>query len=309
MLEVLQNELTQILVGEIRFQEPLARYTTWQIGGPAQVFVIPENLDDVRRVIAFINEKKKPLFVLGRGSNILIDDAGLPGVTLYMAKSFKHINVSGSTLRAGGGVALSRLAHVAARHGYTGFEFLIGIPGTVGAGVLINAGAENSDMRDVLESVTLLDWQGNLKTLHASELELTYRNSSLFEAPAVIIETVFRLEHLSNPEKIKHLMQDFIDKRRKKFPLSFPNAGSTFKRPGDGTIPAAGWLLEKAGMKGYRIGNAQVSELHANFIINLGHASSEDVKALIEIMRQRVLEVHDVELERENIYFPEECRW
>lgn len=311
-MKISPGELTKLsdkIQGEIRFQEPLARYTTWRIGGPADVFVIPETIDDIRRTLAFASDHDLPLFVLGRGSNILIDDAGLPGVVLYMARSLQAIEITETTLRTGGGVALPKLAQLTAKRGFAGFEFLIGIPGTVGAGVLINAGAGGAEIRDVLESVTVLDRWGDIKTLGAADLALSYRHSALLAEPVVVTEAIFKLEHPCGPAQTARRVREFLDKRRRKFPLSLPNAGSTFKRPGGGKGPYAGWLLEQAGMKGYRVGDAQVSELHANFIINLGQASSADVKTLIGIMYERVLEVHNIQLERENIFLPEEGRW
>lgn len=304
-----KKKLSNNLVGEVKYQEPLAQYTTWRIGGTAETFIIPKKVDDLKWVIETINEFSVPLFVIGRGSNILIEDDGLPGVTLYMAKSFQSIEVVGSTLKVGGGVPLPKLAITASKLEFSGYEFMVGIPGTVGAGILINAGAGGYNVSDVLESVTVMDRSGDLKTIDSMDLKLTYRNSALFNSPVIVTEAMFKLENPKDSEKIQVLMKDFINKRREKFPLSYPNAGSVFKRPNNGEGPPSGWLLEKAEMKGFRIGDAQVSDLHANFIINLGNASSKDIKKLIEIMYQRVVEVHNIELERENIFLLEESGW
>lgn len=301
--------LSDQLQGELRFNESLSRYTTWRIGGPAQVFICPKDLNDICATINFVREKQIPLFVLGRGSNLLIDDEGLPGITLYMAKTLRDMQVSDSTIQAGGGVSLPTLAKKVSAQEYTGFEFLFGIPGTVGAGVLINAGAGGSQIKDILKSVTFLDRHGQLHTWTVNQLDLQYRHSALLHQPVIVVEASFRLTHKEEPAIIRQRQRDIINKRRQKFPLTQPNAGSVFKRPENGAGPFAGWLIETAGMKGYRIGDAQVSEQHANFIVNLGRATAEDVKKLIDKIITRVLRIHNITLEREIIYWPEQNSW
>ncbi len=303
------SRLTNRLISDFSFRVPLNKHTTWNIGGPAEFFVIPDGLDDVCTVVEFVAKEQIPLFVLGRGSNLLIDDVGLPGITLYMAKTLRDMQVSDSTIQAGGGVSLPTLAKKVSAQGYTGFEFLIGIPGTVGAGVLINAGAGGSQIKDILKSVTFLDRHGQLHTWTVNQLDLQYRHSTLLHQPVIVVEASFRLTHKEEAAIIRQRQRDIINKRRQKFPLTQPNAGSVFKRPENGAGPFAGWLIETAGMKGYRIGDAQVSEQHANFIVNLGRATAEDVKKLIDKIITRVLRIHNITLEREIIYWPEQNSW
>lgn len=295
--------------GQFRKQEELAEHTTWRIGGPAETFVLPRTLSDLQRVVSYAKVQEAPLFVLGRGSNVLIDDAGLPGFTIYMASSFQNISVTNTTVTAGAGVPLPKLAMTVAKHGYSGFEFLIGIPGTVGGGVLINAGAGGAQIADILESITILDQDAELRKLHASELQLSYRYSNLLTSPVIVVEAVFRLGPRASFDSGSEIMRRIIRERRARFPLQHPNAGSVFKRPAGEDAPPPGWLIETSGLKGLRVGDAQVSPVHANFICNLGNATAVDVRTLVEIIQERVQDVHSVVLEREVIFWPQECRW
>ncbi|WP_119071442.1 UDP-N-acetylmuramate dehydrogenase [Aggregatilinea lenta] len=300
----LSKQLRANLRGEFRENEDLSRHTTWRIGGPAELFIVPSCTEDIEYALSIAHNHQIPVFVLGRGSNVLIADAGLPGITLCLAKSLQDVEIKQGILYAGSGVALPRLARITARHGYSGFEFLVGIPGTVGGGVLINAGTGNGQIADVLETITYIDQLGDLHTKHYSELEFGYRRSALLQQPIVVIGAQFRLEHCEARAKIEANLREILRQRRQKFPLNLPNAGSVFKRPLG--YPPAGRLIEEAGLKGFRIGDAQVSEVHANFITNLGHATSNDVKELILLIRERVYQIHGVALEREIVLLPGE---
>jgi UDP-N-acetylmuramate dehydrogenase len=289
---------------------PLAASTTWRIGGPAELFAVPADLDDLLCILGYVKDHALPLFVLGRGSNILIDDAGLPGVTLQLGPAFRSIDREGDKLKLMADVPMPTLAKHACELGYAGFEFLIGIPGTVGAGVVINAGKgfeSGSDMRSILHEVTFLDADLNQVKVNANNLELGYRSSRLKGTRAIIIETVFDLRTPGECQAVRRKQSAILKERREKFPLKYPNAGSVFKRPVN--HPPAGQLIESVGLKGLRIGDAQISTLHANFIVNLGRATSADIKALMEIARERVVRAHGVVLEPEVIFFPEQRNW
>lgn len=298
--------------GTLKRDHPLARLTTWRVGGPAEVFAVPQDVDDLLRILRVVQEENVPLYILGRGSNILIDDAGLPGITIQLGPGFNYMRVEEekSQLRVGAGLPMPTLAKSVSKLGYTGFEHWIGIPGSVGAGVVINAGKgtyDGDDMRDVLHEVTYVNGDLELVTEPAEKLELSYRRSRLQGNKAIVIEAVFNLTVTADPEKIRAKYESIIAERRAKFPLHLPNVGSVFKRPEN--APTAGWLIESVGLKGYRIGDAQVSETHANFIVNLGKATSADIKSLIELVQEKVQERHGLLLERETIYLPESQNW
>ncbi len=285
--------------------QPLAPLTTWKIGGAAARLAAPADLEDVYRLMALAQDRGWPLFFLGRGSNMLIDDAGLPGLTLHLAKSLQNLTRRGDTLRAGAGVSLPRLAQAAAQLGFAGFEFLSGIPGTVGAAVRLNAGAEGQTLAGVLKRVWVATPQLQLLELTPGELGLGYRASLLLNFPHwLVVEAEFNLSHSAGPEAIKTRMTELLAKRRTRQPANPRSCGSVFKNPPAG--PAAGWLIEAAGFKGHRLGDALVSRKHANFILNHGHATAAQVKALIADIQEKVWRTQGVALEREVVLLPED---
>ncbi len=284
---------------------PLAPLTTWRIGGVAARLAVPADLEDVWRLMALAYDRGWPLFFLGRGSNVLIDDAGLPGLTLHLAKSLQGLERHGDTLRAGAGVPLPRLAQTAARLGFSGFEFLAGIPGTVGAAVRLNAGAEGQSLADVLSRVWVATPRLQLLAFRPDELGLGYRTSLLLNFPHwLVVEAEFKLADPAGPEAIQARMGELMAKRRARQPANPRSCGSIFKNPPGG--PAAGWLIEAAGFKGYRLGDAVVSRKHANFILNHGHATADQVKALIAAIQEKVWQTLGVALEREVVLLPED---
>jgi len=296
--------------GILKRDFPLAPLTSWRIGGPAEVFLIPADMDDLLYVLEIARLQGLPLFVLGRGSNLLIDDQGIPGITLQLGKSFQDISQKGNKLHVGADYPMPRLAQHVRKLGFAGYEWLAGIPGTVGAGVVINAGKGTEggvDMQSVLHSVRYLDVDGQIVVEDLDNLGLSYRCSRLKGQPVIVTEAIFRLTQPDDPEAIKHRIRKILTERRKKFPLNLPNAGSVFKRP-EGYLPA-GKLIDEAGLKGLRIGDAQISALHANFIVNLGQATAQEIKALMCLVVEKVFKVHGVYLEKEVIFFPEDEIW
>ncbi len=291
--------------GRVAADFPLAPLTTWRIGGPAARLAAPGSLEDVWRLMHLAYDRGWPLFFLGRGSNVLINDAGLPGLTLHLAKSLQHLTRHGDTLRAGAGVSLPRLAQAAARFGFAGFEFLAGIPGTVGAAVRLNVGAEGASLAGVLNRVWVVTPQLQLLELTPPELGLGYRSSLLLNFPHwLVVEAEFLLSHPAAPEAIQARMAALIALRKTRQPANPRSCGSVFKNPAIG--PAAGRLIEAAGFKGHRLGDAVVSRKHANFILNAGHATAAQVKALMAEIQEQVWRTQGVALEREVVWLPED---
>jgi UDP-N-acetylmuramate dehydrogenase len=285
--------------------QPLAPLTTWKIGGPARLLAVPRDLEDVYGLMRLGFDRGWPLFFLGRGSNILIDDGGLPGLTLHLAKSLQKLERQGETLRVGAGVALPRLARAAAALGFSGFEFLGGIPGTVGAGVRLNAGAYGRNLADVLRRVWVATPQLQLLELQARELNLGYRSSLLLNFPHwLVVEAEFTLGTPAPPQAIAERMRQLLAARKARFPANPRSCGSVFKNPPGG--PPAGALIDQAGFKGRRAGEAQVSRKHANFILNQGRATAGQVKALIAAIQETVYRTRGVILEREVVFLPDD---
>jgi len=267
--------------GTVKRDFPLRSLTTWRVGGHAELLAIPENVDDLLHLLEAAKSQSVPIYLLGGGSNVLIDDKGLRGITIRLGNAFRYLAVEGSNLRIGADTRMPMVAKKAAELGLRGFEHLIGIPGTIGAGIVMNAGKgtfDGPDMRSILQSVTYITEDLRVVTATAQDLSLDYRFSWLKGKKTIVVEAI-------------------LAERKRKFPLNLPNAGSVFMRPPN--FPPAASLIDSAGLKGYRVGDAQVSQVHANFIVNLGNASSVDIIKLIEIVQEKVLQLHGVTLERE----------
>ncbi|MGD0826549.1 MAG: UDP-N-acetylmuramate dehydrogenase [Desulfobaccales bacterium] len=293
------------LRGAILENRPLAPLTTWKIGGPAKYLAAAAGLEEVFRLMTLAQDRGWPLFFLGRGSNLLIADAGLPGLTLHLARSLQVLSRRGDTLRAGAGVSLPRLARTAAALGLSGFEFLAGIPGSVGAAVRLNAGADGRDLAAVLSRVWVATPKLQLLEFQAGELGLGYRSSMLLYFPHwLVVEAEFLLSTPAPPEAVRRRLRELQTARRARQPTNYRNCGSVFKNPVAG--PAAGLLIEAAGCKGLRRGGAQVSRKHANFILNQGQATAAQVKALIAEIQERVWRTQGVALEREVVFLPDD---
>lgn len=280
----------KLLEGEI-----LAPLTSLQVGGPAELLLLPAEAEDVRNGIEFAVRAGQPWRILGSGTNVLVPDEGLPGLTIKFWKQFAAIEVGGAKLRARAGATTWEAAKAAADAGLSGLEFACGIPGTVGGAVFMNAGVEDREIKDILISATVLGRTGKTVEIPAGDLELGYRTSKLQETGAVVIDALFRLQR-GDSELITAEMNRYLDERRQRQPINQPNCGSVFRNPpGD----FAGRLIEAAGCKGMTAGGMEVSELHANFLVNTGGGSSKDVLELIEAVRREVLEKFGVLLELE----------
>jgi UDP-N-acetylmuramate dehydrogenase len=265
----------------------------------------PRDLEEVYALMGLAYDRGWPLFFLGRGSNVLIADAGLPGLTLHLAKSLQKLEPQGETLRVGAGVALPRLARAAAALGFSGFEFLAGIPGTVGGAVRLNAGAEGQNLAGVLRRVWVATPQLQLLEFKAGELGLGYRSSILLNFPHwLVVEAEFALQTPAPPAAIEERMRQLLAARKARFPANPRSCGSVFKNPPNG--PAAGALIDQAGCKGRRSGEALVSRKHANFILNQGQATAAQVKALIDDIQETIWRSRGVMLEREVVFLPDD---
>ncbi len=279
--------------GEVRFEEPVAPYTSLKIGGPAEAIVFPKSEREVSILMKCIARDRLPYFVLGGGSNLIVRDAGIPGIVIHLKYLNRIIFQEPDILLADAGVLYPRLATAALEKGLSGLEFAVGIPGTVGGAVAMNAGIPGDETASVLKSVTLIDEEGAVRRFAKEEIRFGYRTAAL--PRGVVTAASFRLIPAPVPQ-IDEKFRRLLKRRRETQPLSLPSFGSVFVNPpGD----FAGRLIESVGLKGYRIGDAQISEKHANFIVNLGKASSEEVLALIETARERVVRERGVRLELE----------
>lgn len=278
-----------------RENEPLAEHCTFKIGGPARVFVAPQEEEQLCKAILLCRDLRLPYYLLGNGSNILFADEGWSGVILDTSALKSSIQREGCTLRAGAGTLLSSLCREALRAGLTGLEFAYGIPGTVGGAVYMNAGAYGGELKDVLTRVRYLNQEGQIVCAEAAELDLSYRHSIFEENGGCILSAEFRLTP-GDPAEIQAKMEDLMGRRRDKQPLDKPSAGSTFKRPAGAF---AGALIDQCDLRGYRHGGAAISEKHCGFVVNLGGASCADVLALCDEVRDIVQEKTGYLLEKE----------
>ena len=279
----------------ILIDEPMSRHTTFRVGGPADFFVTPKAKEEVRDVIRICKEAGMPYYIIGNGSNLLVSDAGYRGVIVQIYKEMNEVKVEGDLVKAQAGALLSGIAAKALGAELSGFEFASGIPGTIGGACVMNAGAYGGEMKDVLESVTVLTDEGKIIELGRNELELGYRTSVIAKKGYIVLGAVLKLE-CGDGEKIKTYMDELKEKRVTKQPLEYPSAGSTFKRP-EGYF--AGKLIEDAGLRGFQVGGAQVSEKHCGFVINRDHATAADIMELMRQVQIRVKENSGVDLEPE----------
>ena len=280
----------------VRRDEPMSRHTSFKVGGSADVYFEPASADELVYAVGAAREAGVPFTVIGNGSNLLVKDGGIRGLVIRLGEGLSAISVSGLTVSAQAGATLAKLALAAQEHALTGLEFASGIPGMVGGGLFMNAGAYDGSLSDVCTGAKLLDI-GTLESFDvtAQELKLGYRTSVLQGGDLICLQADFQLKQ-GDREQIKAKMDELNRRRREKQPLSYPSAGSTFKRP-EGHF--AGALIEQAGLKGLSIGGAQVSEKHAGFIINTGGATARDVLELIEAVKKRVYDMSGVTLEPE----------
>ncbi len=295
-MSVCYNRLSELVQdGQLLRDEPMSRHTTFRVGGPAAVFAEPAGDKELAAVIRCCLEMNTPYYILGNGSNLLVGDRGYNGVMIAIGKAWNNIRVEGSRICAGAGAMLSRVARTALDESLTGLEFAAGIPGTAGGAVVMNAGAYGSEMKDVLVSARVLTPDGTIKDLSVDELELGYRTSCIIRKQYVVLEAMFALCP-GEAKQIRSRMDELAGQRKEKQPLEFPSAGSTFKRP-EGYF--AGKLIQDAGLRGFRIGDAQVAEKHCGFVVNRGKATAADIMTLCRMVQEKVKELSGVELELE----------
>ena len=275
--------------------EPMSRHTTFRTGGPADIYIEPSGVEELKQVLDICREENVAYTIIGNGSNLLVGDGGYRGVLISFGKPFAQVTIEGAQVRTGAGALLSAVAKQVLNASLTGFEFAAGIPGTIGGAVVMNAGAYGGELCQVLREATVLTPEGEVKTLPAEELELGYRTSCVQKNGYIVLEAVLQLQP-GNADDIRAVMDDLASKRREKQPLEYPSAGSTFKRP-EGHF--AGRLIQDAGLRGFRVGGAQVSEKHCGFVINRDHATSADILALCRQVQEKVKAQSGVELELE----------
>ena len=280
---------------KVRINEPMNRHTTFRIGGPADYFLLPSSSEEVKGILEICKEESLQYFILGNGSNLLVSDEGYRGVIIQLYRNYGGLTVEGTEIRAGAGVLLSQIAAAARNEFLTGFEFAGGIPGTLGGAVVMNAGAYGGELKDVLKEAVVMDREGNIFTVPVEKLAMGYRTSLVKTAGYLVLEVVISLKKGSQ-EEIRDTMKDLADRRISKQPLEYPSAGSTFKRP-EGYF--AGKLIMDAGLRGYQVGGAQVSEKHCGFVINKGNATAADVCRLMADVQAKVQEQFGVTLEPE----------
>ncbi|SMB94356.1 UDP-N-acetylmuramate dehydrogenase [Thermanaeromonas toyohensis ToBE] len=293
-LSSLGAELQRYIMGQVLIDEPLSRHTTFRIGGPADLLVLPISRADLEACLEFSRQKGVPLHIMGKGSNLLVRERGVRGLVIKTTK-LSRIRVEDLSIRAEAGASLARVLSVAQKAGLSGLEFATGIPATLGGATVMNAGTPDGFLGEVILKVEVLDKEGRFLFLESSELGFGYRESRLKGSGLVIVTVELALKP-GDPKEIARLIAERLALRRRKQPLAWPNAGCIFKNPPG---YAAGWLIEQAGAKGWRQGDAEVSTTHANFIINRGKATASDVLALVERIREAVFRRFGIYLELE----------
>lgn len=290
------NELTEVLTEDkVLINEPMRNHTTFRVGGPADYYVIPKTKEDVKNIINICKKCKMPFYILGNGSNLLVSDKGYRGVVIQIFKAMNTVTVEGNVITAQAGALLSAVASQALANGLAGFEFAAGIPGTLGGACVMNAGAYGGELKDVIKNVTVLTQEGEFLAIDQEDMELGYRTSIIARKGYIVLEAQIELSK-GEPEVIRARMEELKEKRTTKQPLEYPSAGSTFKRP-EGYF--AGKLIEDAGLRGFRVGDAQVSDKHCGFVVNRGSAAAADIMELIKQVSDKVEEHSGVRLEPE----------
>lgn len=292
------QELETILSKDkIRYQEPMKKHTTAKVGGPCDCMVVPTCMEDIIQAVAYATKKEIPYHIIGNGSNLLVRDGGIDGMIIKIGNKFSQITqLENNTVEVLSGCSMPRLAIYAKSKELTGLEFSCGIPGTIGGGIRMNAGAYGSEMANVVEEVTYLDEKNQIHTLPKEKLQYSYRHSIFCEHPTWIILSAKIALKKGIKEEIEKQMKENNEARHQKQPLEFPNAGSTFRRP-EGYF--VGKLVQDAGLRGFRIGDAQVSEKHTGFVVNLGNATFKDFEAVISHIQEEVYKKFGVRLQTE----------
>ena len=293
-MENLKIDIEASGIKNIRFSEPMSQHTSFKVGGPAELFFEPADVEELKKTLGFVIEHKIPYYVIGNGTNLLVGDNGIRGAIIKVGESFGEIDIVGEEITVECGVLLSTLSKAAARNALTGLEFASGIPGYLGGAVAMNAGAYGGEMKDVVEKIEAVDIKGQTHTFDKASLKFSYRKCEL-PADMIITKAYLRLQK-GSPDEIKKRMKECKDKRKATRAINLSNAGSIFKNPQGSS---AGMLIEESGLKGVKIGGAQISEAHGNYIVNLGNASARDVLALIAIARDKIFKIKGILLETE----------
>ncbi|MED1916188.1 UDP-N-acetylmuramate dehydrogenase [Brevibacillus sp. NPDC058079] len=294
-MKKIADELMQAGIEKVWTDEPLANHTTWRIGGPADLLIQPKDKASLQKALQIIHRHEIPWSVIGRGSNLLVRDRGIRGAVLKVAEGLSHCEFKGEEVCVGAGYSMIRLAVETGKMGLTGMEFAGGIPGTVGGAVYMNAGAHGSDLSRILIDAEILFENGESKVLSNEELSFSYRTSLLQKQKGIVLEARFQLR-MGDSKEIAATLAANKERRRNTQPLQMPCAGSVFRNPPN---DHAGRLIEAAGLKGYQVGGAQVSEKHSNFIVNCGGATAADVLTLIDHVRSTILEKNGIDLHPE----------
>ena len=274
--------------------EDMRKHTTFKAGGEAKYFVTPDSIEMIKELILYLGENI-PYYIIGNGSNLLVRDEGYDGVIIKLGQKFAEYTIEDNKIKCKSGVFVSKIANEACEHELTGLEFAAGIPGMIGGAVAMNAGAYGGEFKDVIENVTVMDKNGKVMTLSNEDMCFEYRNSIVWDKEYIVLEASMKLEK-GEKDKIREKMEEFLMARKEKQPLEYPSAGSTFKRP-EGYY--AGKLIMDAGLRGYSVGDACVSEKHCGFVINKGNAKSADIIKLIDDVRKIVKDKYSIELETE----------
>lgn len=301
VLEQLQQFLPE---NRLLQQESMARHTTFRVGGPATLYAELISEEEMSKALHILQEQKEDYYLIGNGSNLLVSDSGYPGVILHFAKEYSQVQVEGNRVICQSGASLAVVARAALEAGLTGFAFAAGIPGSIGGAIVMNAGAYGGEMKQVVESVRLMDAQGNIVVKTCEEMDFSYRHSILKDTFYVVLSVTLCLQP-GDKEQIKQEMDTLAMQRREKQPLEYPSAGSTFKRP-EGYFAAK--LIQDAGLRGLAVGDAQVSEKHCGFVVNKGNATATEIYQLMQEIIARVEKDAQVTLEPEVILLGEFCK-
>lgn len=280
----------------IKYNEPMKKHTTMKVGGPCDCMVEPSSIEEIQKILEYAKENNIKYCIIGNGSNLLVRDEGIKALVIKISNKFSNVEVNGERIKACSGCSVPKLAQIAKQNSLSGLEFACGIPGSVGGGIRMNAGAYGSEMVNVVEKVGFLDENGNLKEIDGKDAHFTYRHSMFVDNPQyVVVYAIYKLQK-GNKEEISKIMEENMNSRKQKQPIEYPNFGSVFKRP-EGYF--VGKLVDDCGLKGYKIGGAQVSTKHSGFMINTGDATCKDVLELINYVKEKVYEKFNVKLQEE----------
>lgn len=280
----------------IKYNEPMKKHTTMKVGGLCDCMVEPSSIEEIQKVLEYVKENNIKYYIIGNGSNLLVKDEGVHALIIKIANKFSGFEVNGEYIKAYSGCSVPKLSQIAKENSLSGLEFACGIPGSVGGGIRMNAGAYGSEMVNVVEKVGFLDENGNLKEIDGKDAHFTYRHSMFVDNPQyVVVYAIYKLQK-GNKDEISKIMEENMNSRKQKQPIEYPNFGSVFKRP-EGYF--VGKLVDDCGLKGYKIGGAQVSTKHSGFMINIGDATCKDVLDLIEYVKEKVYEKFNVKLQEE----------